>query len=121
ITQTMPTTTTTTPVSVTFKDVPAGGRVKVDVGFYSDTNFLVGHGSVGPVENDPDLETQELTITIQELLVPITSSTTYSHKEKIQLDTAGNHVWVATTTAPTVQTPQGICNNAMGSICSWTD
>ncbi|MGH7929341.1 MAG: hypothetical protein ACREQV_16250, partial [Candidatus Binatia bacterium] len=85
INQNMPGTTTTTPISVTFKDVPAGGQVKVDVGFYSNTDFLVGRGSVGPVENDPDLETQEVKITIQELLVPLTSSTVYSHKEKIQL------------------------------------
>jgi hypothetical protein len=121
ITNPMPGTTVTVPITVTFASVPAGGQVKVDVGFYSSSGFLVGQGSVGPVQNNPTLNPQPLNITITELLVPLTSSTVYSHKEMIQLDTNGNHVWHGTTTPPTEQTPQGICDNVNGHICSWTD
>src|SRR5262249_40012972 len=42
IMQNLPGTTVTTPITVTFNGVPAGGQVKVDVGFYSATGFLVG-------------------------------------------------------------------------------
>ncbi len=119
--QDMPGTTVTEPLTYTFTDVPGGGLVKVDVAFYSDTGFLVGHGFVGPVPNDPALNPLALAITITEVLVPLTAKTLYSHKEIIQLDNSGNHIWHATTTPPAVQTPQGICDNINGHICSWTD
>ncbi len=121
ITETLPGTTVTKPITVTFNDVPAGGQVKVDVGFYSNTGYLVGQGSVGPVNNDPTQDLLSLQITITELLVPLTSNTVYSHKEIIQLDTSGNHVWRGTTTPPPDQTPLGFCDNVNGHICSWTD
>ena len=117
----MPSTTVTDPIVVTFTDVPAGGQVKADVGFYSATGSLVGQGSVDPVHNDPTLDPQPLNITITELLVKLTSATVYAHKEKIQLDSSGNHVWFGTTTPPSVQTPHGLCDNVNGHICSWTD
>lgn len=117
----MPGTTLTEPITVTFANVPAGGMVKVDVGFYSSTGFLVGRGSVGPVANTATTTTLPLAITITELLVPLNSSTVYSHKEIIQLDTNGNHVWHGTTVPPTERTPQGLCDNVNGHICSWTD
>ena len=100
--------------------MPAGGQVKVDVGFYSDTGFLVGQGSVGPVSNTATDSTLSLNITITELLVPLTDKTQYRHKEIITLDSSGNHVWQPTTTPPAVVTPQGLCDNVNGHICSWT-
>ena len=120
ITQDLPGTTVTAPITVTFKDVPAGGQVKADVGFYSSTGFLVGQGSVGPVPNTATAGLLQLAITITELLVPLTAATQYSHKEIITLDNNSNHVWQATTTPPSVVTPQGLCDNVNGHICSWT-
>lgn len=117
----LPGATVTQPIPVTFTDVPAGGQVKVDVGFYSNTGFLVGNGSVGPVKNDPTKDPQSLSIAITEVLIPLTPSTVYSHKEVIALDASGNHIWHATTTPPAVQTPLGVCTDANGNICSWTD
>ncbi len=121
ITETLPGTTVTQPLTVTFNDVPAGGQVKVDVGFYSNTGFLVGHGTAGLVENDPTQEVLALHLTITELLVPLTATTVYSHKEIIQLDNSGNHVWHGATTPPVEQTPLGFCDDVNGHICSWTD
>lgn len=116
----MPGTTVTQPIKVTFQDVPAGGQVKVDVAFYSATEFLVGRGTVGPVANTATEGVLDLGITIEELLVPLTSTTKYSHKEIIALDANGNHVWQGTTNPPTVVTPEGLCENVNGQICEWT-
>jgi hypothetical protein len=123
ITQNMPGTTVSQPITVTFKDVPAGGQVKMDVGFYGPSQsrpdgFLVGQGSVGPVQNNPTLDPQNLEITITEIPVTLWSGTFYTHKEVIQLDEAGNHVWQATPVAPAVQ--PGLCNDT-NAICAWTD
>jgi hypothetical protein len=120
ITQDLPGTTVTAPITVTFADVPAGGQVKVDVGFYSGDQWLAGQGSVGPVANTATMSTLPLEITITENLVPLTSATQYSHKEIIVLDSSGNHQWQGTTTPPSVVTPQGLCENVNGHICSLT-
>ena len=117
----MPGTTVTQPITVTFRDVPAGGQVKVDVAFYSNTDFLVAQGSVGPVANTATAGLLQLAITITEYLVPLAATTQYSHKEIITLDSNGNHVWQSTTTPPAVVTPQGLCDDVNGDICSWTD
>ena len=52
--------------------------------------------------------------------MPLTNTTTYSHKEVIELDAAGRHVWQATTTPPAVVTPQGLCENVDGQLCALT-
>ena len=98
--QALPPGTITDPITVTFTGVPAGGNVKVDVGFYTATEWLAGQGSIGPVPNTATQGTLPLAITITENLVPLTTNTKYSHKEIIRLDTNGNHVWLGTTTAP---------------------
>ena len=78
--------------------VPYGGMVTVNVGFYSDNQWLAGHGSVGPVENvSSDQGPLSVEITITENLVPLESDTVYSHKEIIVLDAQGNHQWEAST------------------------
>jgi len=119
IQQDMPGTTVTDPIVVTFKGVPAGGMVKVDVGFYSDTTWLAGQGTVGPVQNQATEGVLDLEIVITENLVPIDGSTKYGHKEKIELDSNGNHIWAATA-APTTKTPDGLCSDTNGQICAWT-
>jgi hypothetical protein len=120
ITQDLPDSTVTAPLTVTFQDVPAGGQVKVDVGFYSPSGWLAGQGSVGPVANSATMSTLALEITITENLVPLTPATEYSHVEIITLDSSGNHQWHGATTPPSVVTPQGLCENTNGDICSLT-
>jgi hypothetical protein len=112
--QDMPGTTVTDPIEVRFAGIPSGGVLQVDVAFYSDTGFLVGHGTVGPVENLR--EDQSLAIEITEVKIPLTADTVYSHKQVTQLDSAGNHVWHGTTTPPPVQPRQ--CDDINGHICS---
>jgi hypothetical protein len=72
------------------------------------------------VENDAAEAVLELGIVITEILVPLDAQTQYSHKEVIELDANGNHVWHASATAPTTVTPEGQCGNANGDICEWT-
>lgn len=107
----MPGTTQTAPLSYTFKGLPYGGKVNVDVHFYSSDLWLAGAGSTGSIDNT----LSAASITITESLVPLTSTTSYGHKQKIVLDGSGNHVWQATTTAPLVQPPD--CSNASGNLC----
>ncbi len=120
ITQQLPGTTVTAPITVTFTDVPFGGKVTVNVGFYSNNGWLAGQGSVGPVDNVSSDGPLSLAITITENLVPLTADTTYSPKEIIVLDDTGKHQWKASTTPPTVVNPAGQCEDVDGQICSWT-
>ncbi len=111
----VPPKTTTSPLSVVLASVPLGGQVTLSVGVYSDTNYLVGTANVGPFAND---DNSAFTITFTELMVPLDASTVYSHKEVIELDSSGNHTWVASTTPP-VQEPSG-CSPSQGQLCSLT-
>jgi hypothetical protein len=120
ITHDLPSTQTTTPITETFMSVPDGGMVTVSVGFYSDSGWLAGQGSVGPVDNTSSNGPLDLSITITENLVPLRPDTGYTHKELIVLDASGNHQWEAAA-APTVPaTPDGQCESADGQLCEWT-
>lgn len=106
----MPATTRTQPLTYTFKGLPSGGKVTVTAGFYSDTDWLAGTGTTGAIDNT--LNTAA--ITIKENLVPLTATTRYTHKQKLGLDGAGQHIWVAGP-QPAAQAPA--CGNAAGSLC----
>jgi hypothetical protein len=116
ITQNLPATQTTTPQVVTFTGVPLGGNVTVNVGFYSDDDWLAGQGAIGPVANSDALS---LVITITENMVPLQPTTVYSHKEVIKLNDSDDHVWFATTTPPAETAPSG-CNPVDGQLCQLT-
>jgi hypothetical protein len=129
-------TTRTAPITETFTSTPFGGKVKVNVGFYSPDGWLAGQGEIGPVDNtagscttltaNGSLSCQtsvtagdlSLEFAITENLVPLTDQTIYSHKEIIVLDVNGQHAWQATTAAPTMVTPQGLCENVNGQLCT---
>jgi hypothetical protein len=113
ITQDMPATQTTTPRVVTFTDVPLGGKVTFNVGFYSSDGWLAGNGSDGPEDNTDPVSGL---ITITENKVPLNSETVYTHKEIIVLDDDGNHQWEATKTPPSEVRPSG-CNPDNGQLC----
>lgn len=106
----MPETTQTAPLTYTFTGLPSGGKVNVTVHFFSTTGWLAGVGATGPIDNTANAAS----ITIKELLVPLTSTTKYGHKQKIVLDAAGRHVWQVTDAAPLVQTN---CDNVSGTLC----
>jgi hypothetical protein len=106
----MQATTCTQPLAYTFNGLPSGGKVTVTVAFYSATDWLAGTGTTGAVDNTQD----SASITIKENLVPLTASTVYSHKQKIALDSAGRHIWVA---APQPVAQPASCNNVAGSQC----
>jgi len=109
----LPPTQTTDPQTVTLSRVPLGGQVTVSVGVYSDTDFLVGTASAETQDNQ---EGVSFDITFKEILVPLDATTVYSHKELIELDAVGNHVWAASTTPP-VQEASG-CSPSNGQLCS---
>jgi hypothetical protein len=107
----MPAGTRTAPLVYTFKGLPAGGKVNVSVSFKSASDTLVGAGSTGELSN----LSNTASITIKEVLVPLTASTRYSHKQKTALDAAGKHVWAPTTAAPPA--PALNCGNPEGNLC----
>jgi hypothetical protein len=110
---TLPQTQTIDPQTVTFRNVPLGGQVSVSVGVYSDTNYQVGTVISPTLDN---VEGVSFDLTFQEQLVPLDANTVYSHKEVIELDAAGNHVWVQSTTPPAQALPG--CSPSNGQLCS---
>lgn len=104
-------------LSETFTNVPLGGEVTVHIALYDEAKALVGHGSAGPLTND---DKAAPSITITEVLLPITQSTKYQHKQKTTLDTQGNHQWTCAP-APTTIQPVGFCDNAPGILCAFRD
>ncbi len=100
---------------VKFQNVPLGGNVTVHVAFYeADGATLVGHGTAS-TSNDVNASP---TITITEVVLPITSRTIYSHKQKTTLDAQGNHAW-ACAAAPAAAPP--LCEANPGNLCSFRD
>lgn len=107
----MPGTTQTAPLTYTFNGLPSGGTVTVTASFYSNDDWLAGAGTTGPIDNTLD----SASITIKEILVPLTSSTVYGHKQI--LSGFGNSLqWVASAVGPTATTLN--CNNTAGSLCA---
>ena len=110
----MPGTTVTEPLYYTFSGVPYGGKVSISVGFFSDVdNWLAGAAEKDDITNDVD----SIEITIKEIKVPLNSDTVYGHKQKIVLDADGNHVWEATTEAPSQKHDSLQCESAEGNLC----
>jgi len=120
MTRDMPGTTVSDPIVETFTGVPYGGKVNVSVGFYSDSGWLAGQGSTGPVDNTSAAGTLLLDITIKENLVPLRPDTGYSHKEIIVLDDGGNHVWEQAAAPAVPATPEGQCESDDGQLCELT-
>lgn len=106
----MPGTTQSGPLVYQFSGLPSGGKVKVTVTFLTASGWIVGAGEVSGIDNTQDAAS----VTITEMLVPLTSSTRYSHKQKISLNAAGERVWQVGTVAPLVSTN---CVNISGNLC----
>jgi hypothetical protein len=99
-------------ISVTLAGIPRGGEVNISVGFYmrksstptAENDWCAGHGTTGLVSNTVD---QAPDITIQQIKIPIQSSTLYIHTSKTALTASGQHRWVSTGIAPPYFPPSG--------------
>lgn len=87
-----------TPITVTFDDVPTGGDLQITFGVYSDTNWLAGNWSSAwtPAVLPPGAQTLDITGSIIENLVPLTMDTQYLFDSKIVYTAASGHQWSAT-------------------------
>ncbi|MBB3226351.1 hypothetical protein FHW69_000941 [Luteibacter sp. Sphag1AF] len=91
------------PIKVMFKDIPAGGRLKVYVFFYAANGWQAGQGESGWIDargtKDATLVINGLEITTNE--VPLTKDSVYTHASKIAYDQArGGHYWHAVKVSP---------------------
>lgn len=86
----------------TFAAVPSGGMVEVTAYFYSDTGWCAGRGTTGSVINLLPKGGAELdvSITITENLVPLTTATTYAQRWLLDFE-GDSHAWGVTSTPPT--------------------
>jgi hypothetical protein len=92
-------TTSSAPIVVLFPDLPAGEQCQVSCGVYSKTDWLAGKWMSAWIDAMPPTDGSgvlKVEGSIQENLVPLTSQTQYSHKEKLVYDTAAKkHAWLA--------------------------
>lgn len=81
-------------IVVTFSGIPAGGKIDVVANIYSSNDWLAGTWNSGWIDAVPD-NNDQLTAggAIVEMLVPLTSTTTYSQKQTIAYSTSEDHYW----------------------------
>lgn len=84
-------TTRSEPIVELLREIPAGGEATIDVWFFTENDWIAGHGTTGSFTNTPELAASK-EITIKENLVPLNDKTRYSHKQKLALQN-GAHVW----------------------------
>lgn len=85
------------PITVVFTAIPAGGKIEVTGNVYSNTNWLCGAWNGGWINALPDANSKMSTSgAIVEMLVPLTSDTTYSQKQTIAYSNAAKHYWEVT-------------------------
>ncbi|WP_417696599.1 hypothetical protein [Pseudomonas sp.] len=99
----LPKGTDPTPIQISFKGVPGGGKLKVTAIFYADNGWVAGKGST---DWTPALGTNGSTLEIPSLeiknnLPPLTTSSVYEHVEKLVYQ-GGAHVWDKAAPPPTV-------------------
>jgi hypothetical protein len=85
------------PLVIPFPQIPAGGKIEVVAGVYSENDWLAGQWDSGWINAVPDANDQ-LTASgnIQEKLVPLTPTTTYSQKQRVVYSDAQKHHWQVT-------------------------
>jgi hypothetical protein len=106
-------TTQQSPIEQTFTALPSGGTITVLACFYSDTGWLAGQGSAGPMPAQPG-QGSTLTVppfAITENLVPLAADTTYTMKEKLAFQ-SGSRIWVA---PPAASPPTATVSDLNGS------
>ena len=111
-----------TPMRLTFKGVPFGGKAEVRVEFHQRASLdgtiagdiLLGAGTTGTLSND---DVTPFTLTIQEQPYPVGPNTRYKHNQRTYLDNSGQHIWVS---EPAPTTPPALfpCGSA-GQVCQF--
>ncbi len=101
LTQSLPATTLSDPITVTFASVPAGGKLKIYAFFYAANGWQSGQGQTGWIQassNDGNsLVVSGLEITTNE--IPLNDKSVYVHQEKTGMsDNAIN--WIAAVDTP---------------------
>lgn len=105
-------------ISEIFTAVPAGGEVEINVGFYSATGWLAGHGVSAKVANVTAAGSGVLTVPafhIEENQVPLTATTFYSHKHKLTYNGL-KHSWQAAP-PPTTTKAELVCGSTGFNLC----
>ena len=99
-------------IVVPLTNIPQGGQINVSVGFYvrqngqdvSPNDFCAAKGTTGLQDN---LMTNAFTVTLENVKIPITTTTLYTHQAVTTLDSAGNHQWLITANSPAFTPPSG--------------
>ncbi|HMJ21207.1 MAG TPA: hypothetical protein VK513_04840, partial [Terriglobales bacterium] len=99
-------------IVVPLTNIPQGGQINVSVGFYvrqngqgvSPNDFCAAKATTGLQDN---LMTNAFTITLENVKIPITSTTLYTHQAVTTLDSTGNHQWLITADSPAYTPPTG--------------
>jgi hypothetical protein len=82
------------PISVTFAGIPAGGKIDVVANVYSSTDWLAGTWTSGWIDASPDgSDAMSVAGAIVELLVPLTATTSYGHKQTLAYSATAQHYW----------------------------
>lgn len=88
--------TASQPITVTFAALPAGGSLQVKFNVYSATGFLCGQFTSAwqPAVLPEQQAILSIVGSIQENLVPLTTSTVYQYKQKLVYNQAASaHMW----------------------------
>lgn len=112
--------TTNRPLVVPFRDIPAGGWLRVIAGIYASNGWLCGHWESEELRALPPAGGGPLRTggTIREVLVPLSSDTKYGYKQRIAYDAAnGGHVWDARSPRPTGTVADRSCANTWKDLC----
>lgn len=107
--------TSNKPISLVFKDVPAGGKFQVLAGVYSDNGWLAGVWQSESLESIPN-EGHTFNLgehTIEECLVPLSPDTQYYYKEEIEY-TDDSYRW--TIGEPSTTTVHALDGGNQGSL-----
>jgi hypothetical protein len=108
------------PLVRNFAAIPSGGVVTVTVFFLSASGWIAGVGSVEvPNVLTGDTRTLAVTVKIKEQLVPLSSSTKYTHAKKLT-STGAAHAWLATTIAPEATQDAVDCRPSSSGLCKPT-
>ncbi|MDD0973776.1 hypothetical protein [Pseudomonas fontis] len=120
LTGSMPQVTSSTPLTLRFDDVPAGGQFRVLVGLYSDNGWLAGSWQsdwmTAQANHGTTLELGAHNIVEQ--LVPLSPDTQYVFKERIAVE-RGRYVWQAG--APPQATHASLACGSDGTLCELVD
>lgn len=118
---TMPSTTSGTPIPLTFVDVPAGGKFRIFVGLYSENGWLASSWQNDWTDAKADKGTTTRNLgnqNVTENLVPLGIDTQYVYKEKIQYANS-DFSWIADNNPPTTNLTSLNCADN-GGLCELT-